>query len=100
MKFVRDMKCGKDSDLQRIDRQRPGRDLAHLSVDVIRKVHDVFIITVGTDTVILVIDLDPDRLLSRFSFTSSSDHLVYLPTASATSASMIVIASSIASTFN
>ena len=66
------------------------------AIDVLGQPLDVLVVAVRADAVGLVVDFDPDRLLFRL----LSAHYECLPMASATSPSMIVMASSIASTFN
>ena len=60
MKLVGNMQRGKDRDLQRIDRQSAGGNLAHPAINKIGELSEVFRVAVRANIVSLIVDLDSE----------------------------------------
>jgi len=65
---------GEDGDLQRIDGQGAGRDLAHFRIDVFGQRENIVVVPVRTDIVGLIVDFDTDRLFGRAVFVFAVGH--------------------------
>src|ERR1044071_2788446 len=104
MQFIGDVERRENGDLERINRERARRNLAHPAIDKLGELRDILAVTVRADVVGLVVNLYSDgRCCCCVHIAPTQTDAViavsHLRTTSAISGSSAAIASSMASTF-